>query len=326
MFACVPTRLRQDPNITGSHIAVYYELATYANPETKSCWPGRERVAKELQFSVRKVYGLIRDLEDLGYIKVTKGSHKTLNYYLVPINELPPIVEPDVIENDDVDATVTQEIPSEFEWVNPATGNICRRGPAIFADKQEQGEQDQENLSSTNNLSTSNVDCKLLEKKKILKEKEKQENVSIEKKVKVSASSLRTQKINKIKQSNISELSVGEKLCKAFWEVCDKVPSTYTALENNWLPTFDKLALDGKTPGEVKFAARKLQRKFRNPVSYNPMNLAKWWDELIDGQKFVTVNGVTRPLGTGDSEAWMSKPYREKSYVQNDDGTLTFLP
>ena len=67
-----------------SGIAVYNALASFANSETQACFPTQKAIAKLIGSSARTVIRKIRQLRELGLVRVEKKRGSCLYYLLEP--------------------------------------------------------------------------------------------------------------------------------------------------------------------------------------------------------------------------------------------------
>src|SRR5699024_2284055 len=82
-FTPINKQVHQHPEIRPSDLSVYITISSYANKNTRKCWPARDRIAKESKVSIRTVSSSIKKLEKLGFISIerTHRNGKTLNEY-----------------------------------------------------------------------------------------------------------------------------------------------------------------------------------------------------------------------------------------------------
>lgn len=85
-FAQIPLDIIRDPRLSAGAVRLYANLAGYANAEGV-CWPGKARLAKDLNVSVRTIYNYTRELSAAGHIIIKRRGRRRSNLYTLP--ELP---------------------------------------------------------------------------------------------------------------------------------------------------------------------------------------------------------------------------------------------
>lgn len=65
---------------------IYMLLCSYAGA-ISSCYPSKETIAKDLNISVRTVYSVLKELEELGAViiinQITESNRKSSNFYIL---------------------------------------------------------------------------------------------------------------------------------------------------------------------------------------------------------------------------------------------------
>lgn len=81
-FAQVPKWIIRHPDLSAGAKALYADIMTYADNDTKTAFPGRERLAADLNVSVSTIGRWIKELESISAITVTRRRNKrTGNFY-----------------------------------------------------------------------------------------------------------------------------------------------------------------------------------------------------------------------------------------------------
>lgn len=74
--------LRAGDRLSHGSVRLYGVIMTYADNDTKSAFPGREKLAGDMGVKVRSVSAYIKELEDFGALVVTRRRNKrTGNFY-----------------------------------------------------------------------------------------------------------------------------------------------------------------------------------------------------------------------------------------------------
>lgn len=81
-FAQVPKWIVRHPALSVGAKALYADIMTYADNETRAAFPGRERMAEDLNVSVSTIGRYIKELESAGVVAVTRRrNRRTGNFY-----------------------------------------------------------------------------------------------------------------------------------------------------------------------------------------------------------------------------------------------------
>lgn len=86
-FTQVPNAILKTPNLTSHAKLTYAMLLSYAW-QNDHCFPGQERLAKDMGAGKRSVVRYIDELQTKGYIKVKKRGLGKPNLYEIRVNKL----------------------------------------------------------------------------------------------------------------------------------------------------------------------------------------------------------------------------------------------
>ena len=81
-FAQVPKWIVRHPHLSVGAKALYADIMTYADNETRAAFPSRERLASDLNVSVSTIGRYVKELEAADVVTVTRRRNKrTGNFY-----------------------------------------------------------------------------------------------------------------------------------------------------------------------------------------------------------------------------------------------------
>jgi DNA-binding transcriptional ArsR family regulator len=82
-------QVRTQSNAIGSARLLLLIIASHVSPTSGYAWPSVPTLAKETKLSIRHVYRLIRRLEEMGEIEVTRRSGR-VNLYRIKLSTAQP--------------------------------------------------------------------------------------------------------------------------------------------------------------------------------------------------------------------------------------------
>jgi Helix-turn-helix domain len=140
--------LRSGSKLSHGAVRLYGTIMTYADNDTKSAFPGREKLSVDMGSNLRSVSRFIKELEDFGALKVTRRRNQRTgnfyaNHYILVFND--PSAENGTRRDAEYDPITTPTIlsrPTSF------TSNESDQIKDSCTPEQSSGQRSPGNLSS----------------------------------------------------------------------------------------------------------------------------------------------------------------------------------